>query len=204
MNAFDVRIHAIRRRPDRRRPFEVRWHAAGRPRSRSFITRGLADSYRAELIRAARKGLDFNSGIGEPASWATRAPATISWLDHAAAYAAMKWPLAAACTRAGIADALATITPALLTPGRDRPPAAMLRAALYRHAFNPSRAGTDPGPAATAVLAWARHHCLPLAALAGPQVTRRALDALTLRLDGTWAAATTITRKRAVFRGCLS
>lgn len=60
MDAFDVRIHAIRRRPDRRRPFEVRWHAAGRARSRSFITRGLADSYRAELIRAARKGLDFS------------------------------------------------------------------------------------------------------------------------------------------------
>ena len=71
MNAFDVRIHAIRRRPDRRRPFEVRWHAAGRAWSRSFITRGLADSYRAELIRAARKGLDFNPGTGEPASWAT-------------------------------------------------------------------------------------------------------------------------------------
>jgi hypothetical protein len=67
MSAFDVRIHAIRRRPGRRRPFEVRWHAAGRPLSRSFITRGLADSYRAELIRAARKGLDFtprNRGTG--------------------------------------------------------------------------------------------------------------------------------------------
>jgi len=38
MNAFDVRVHAIRRRTDRRRPFEVRWHAAGRARSRSFIT----------------------------------------------------------------------------------------------------------------------------------------------------------------------
>ncbi len=117
---------------------------AGRPWSRSFITRGLADSYRAELIRAARKGLDFNPGTGEPASWATRAPATISWLEHAAAYAAMKWPLAAAHTRAGIADALATITPALLTPGRGGPPAAVLRAALYRQAFNPARAGTDP------------------------------------------------------------
>jgi hypothetical protein len=46
MNRFDVRIHAIRRRRDRRRPFEVRWHAAGRDRSRSFLTRGLADSYR--------------------------------------------------------------------------------------------------------------------------------------------------------------
>ena len=145
MSAFDVRIHAIRRRPDRRRPFEVRWHAGGRARSRSFITRGLADSYRAELIRAARQGLDFSARTGEPASWATRLPATISWLDHAAAYAAMKWPLAAAHTRAGIADALATVTPALLTPGRDRPPAAILRGALYGHAFNPARAGTDPG-----------------------------------------------------------
>ena len=67
----------------------------------------------------------------------------------------MKWPLAAACTRAGIADALATITPALLRPGRGGPPAAVLRAALYGHAINPSRAGTDPGPPATAALGWA-------------------------------------------------
>ena len=203
MSAFDVRIHAIRRRPDRRRPFEVRWHAAGRARSRSFITRGLADSYRAELIRAARKGLDFSPGTGEPASWAAPEAATISWLEHAAAYAAMKWPLAAAHSRAGIADALATITPALLTPGWGGPPAAVLRAALYGHAFNPSRAGTDPGPPATAALAWASDHCLPLTALADPQVTRRALEALALRLDGTRAAAATITRKRAVFHGCL-
>ena len=50
---------------------------------------------------------------------------------------------------------------------------------------NPARAGTDPGPTAAAALAWARHHCLPLAALADPAVTRRALDALALRLDGT-------------------
>ena len=85
MSAFDVRLHAIRRRPDRRRPFEVRWHAGGRARSRSFITRGLADSYRAELIRAARKGLDFSPEPGNPrpgtrpnqtpsADWSTRQP----------------------------------------------------------------------------------------------------------------------------------
>ena len=35
-------------------------------------------------------------------------------------------------------------------------------------------------------------------------MTWRALEALALRLDGTRAAATTITRKRAVFHGCLS
>jgi hypothetical protein len=139
INAFDVRIHAIRRRPDRCRPFEVRWHAAGRARSRSFITRGLADGYRAELIRAARKGLDFSPGTGEPASWGTRAPATISWLDHEAAYAAMKWPLAAACTRAGIADALATITPG---PHHARPG----QAASSGTAYSSLRARLQPCP----------------------------------------------------------
>ena len=55
MSSFDVRMFAIRRRPGRR-VFEVRWRVAGGDKSRSFITRALADIYRAELIRAARRG----------------------------------------------------------------------------------------------------------------------------------------------------
>lgn len=70
MNAFNVRTYAIRRRKNRRRPFEVRWQPRGRSRSRSFLTRGLADSYRAELVRAARKGLEFDPAAGEPLLWA--------------------------------------------------------------------------------------------------------------------------------------
>ena len=93
---------------------------------------------------------------------------------------------------------------AVLTPGRGGPPAAVLRAARYGHAFNPARASGDPGPPAAAALAWARRHCLPLTALADPAVTRRALEALALRLDGSRAAAATITRKRAGFHNCLS
>lgn len=93
MNGFDVRIHAMRRRSDRpRRPFEVRWHAAGRARSRSFATRALADSYRAELVRAARQGLEFSPGTGEPALWATQKLPGATWLEHAVSYAAVKWP----------------------------------------------------------------------------------------------------------------
>jgi hypothetical protein len=42
MTGFDVSIYTLRRRP-----FQVRWRAAGRVRSRSFLTRALADSYRA-------------------------------------------------------------------------------------------------------------------------------------------------------------
>ena len=79
MNGFDVSVHAIRRRPGRRKPFEVRWRAAGRSRSKSFITRKLADSYRAELVRAARMGLDFDPLTGEPTAWNLPEPAIITW-----------------------------------------------------------------------------------------------------------------------------
>ena len=72
MSKFDVSVCAIRRRRDRRRPFEVRWRAAARTRSRSFLTRALAESYRAELIRAARLGLEFDPATGEPVLWPAR------------------------------------------------------------------------------------------------------------------------------------
>src|SRR6266581_2578487 len=95
VSSFDVRVFAIRRRPGRR-VFEVRWRVAGGDKSRSFITRALADSYRAELIRAARRGLEFDPATGEPQAWAAPAPATVTWYQHAVAYAAMKWPHLAA------------------------------------------------------------------------------------------------------------
>ncbi len=55
MSSLDIRVFAIRRRPGRE-TFEVRWRVAARDKSRSLITRALADSYRAELIHAARRG----------------------------------------------------------------------------------------------------------------------------------------------------
>jgi hypothetical protein len=155
VNGFDVGIYAIRRRPGRRRPFEVRWRAAGRVRSRSFLTRALADSYRAELVRAARTGLDFDPATGEPAIWRQPEPVTVTWYEHAVSYAAARWPELAAHSRSSLADALATITPALSQPdARKRPDPRLLRTVLYRHAFNPSRpapAGTGPA----AILDWA-------------------------------------------------
>jgi hypothetical protein len=55
----DVRAFAIRRRLGRR-VFEVRWRVASHDKSRSFITRALAGSYHAELVRAARRGQEFS------------------------------------------------------------------------------------------------------------------------------------------------
>ncbi len=123
MNKFDVSVYAIRRRAARRRPFEVRWQAAGRARSKSFITRALADSYRAELIRAARQGLEFDPATGEPVLRAGPEPVTVTWYQHAAAYAAMKWPALAAHSRASLAE----------RPAAQGQPGAVFRHGQRRH-----------------------------------------------------------------------
>jgi len=203
VNRFDVSVYAIRRRAGRRRPFEVRWQAAGRSRSKSFITRRLADSYRAELVRAARTGLDFDPLTGEPAAWNLPEPATVTWYQEATAYAVMKWPSLAAHSRASVAEALATVTPALTRPDApDRPEPRELRTALYQHAFNPARPA-GPGSPAAQILGWAQQASLPVGCLSEPAVLRAALEALTFRLDGSRAAANTIIRKRAVLHGAL-
>jgi hypothetical protein len=90
VNGFDVSVHAIRRRAGRRKPFEVRWRAAGRSRSKSFTTRKLADSYRAELVRADRMGLEFDPLTGEPAEWHMPEAVVVTWYEEATAYTGMK------------------------------------------------------------------------------------------------------------------
>ena len=74
--------------------------------------------------------------------------------------------------------------------------------ALYQHAFNPACPAAAGSPAAQ-ILDWAQQASLPVGCLSEPAVLRAALEALTLRLDGTRAAANTITRKRAVLHGAL-
>ena len=204
MNVFDVRFYAIRRRTDRRRPFEVRWHAAGRTRSRSFIARGLADSYRAELVRAARKGLEFDPATGEPVLWAAPAAPDTTWYQHAVTYVDMKWPHLAPHSRASVAEALASVTPELTRPTARRPPIRTLRAALYGHAFNPHRRNATLDRASASALAWLERASLLIQDLHDPRVIRRALDALALRLDGHPAAPNTITRKHAVLHNALA
>jgi len=76
-----VRCKRLRDPAPTRAPQAVRGPlAGGRARqSKSFITRGLADSYRAELVRAARMGLDFDPPTGEPTAWNLPEPAIVTW-----------------------------------------------------------------------------------------------------------------------------
>jgi len=203
VSSFDVRVFAIRRRAGRA-AFEVRWRVAGRDRSRSFMTRALADSFRAELVRAAGKGAGFDPAAGEPAGWAALEPVAVTWYQHAVVYAEMKWRHLAPHSRASLADALATITPLLPRETGRRPPDQTLRAALYGYAFNPQqRRSRAPDPDTASALAWLERASLPVSRLSDPQVIRATLDGLCTQLDGSAAAANTIARKRAAFHGTL-
>jgi hypothetical protein len=146
VSLFDVRIHAIRRRRNRHRPFEVRWHAAGRGRL---------------------------TGRSSPGGWPT---VTVpSWSARpAGAWSSTRSPASPSC-------------------GRRRsqvPP----RGTVTRSATRPATA---------AALSWLERASLPVTRLQDPRVTRQALDALAVRLDGRRAAANTIARKRAVFHNAL-
>lgn len=130
-------------------------------------------------------------------------PEPVTWYQHAVAYTEMKWPHLAPHSRASLADALATVTP-LLTRETDRRPAAgVLRAVLYGHAFHAGRRAGAPGPEEASALAWVQRAWMPVSQLGDPRVIRAALDGLCTRLDGSPAAASTITRKRAIFHGAL-
>jgi hypothetical protein len=139
VNTFDVRIYTIRRRKGRRRVFGVRLAGSrpveviSHPRPGRQLPRGAGPR--------RRQGLEFAQATGEPVLWAVPAPPVTTWLEHAVAYADMKWSHLAPHSRASLADALATVTPALTGPGAGRPPARTLRAALYGHVFNPQRRG---------------------------------------------------------------
>ncbi len=199
MSSYQVRFWAIRKRPERRMSFQLRWVVAGREHSESFLTKALADAFRAELMSAARAGEPFDPVTGLPESRAR----DVSWFEHACGYVEMKWPRAAAKSRKSIAEAMTTVTLALLANRRGRPDDDSLRRALYGWAFSPAHEGADPPAEISAALAWISKASLPVASVRDLTTLRRVLDALSRRIDGTPAAATTLYRKRAVFYNAL-
>jgi integrase len=161
VSSYEFRMWGIRKR-DRQKPYQVRWLVAGRSHAETFVTRALAESFRAELMAAARAGKAFDEVTGLPESRARDVP----WFDHAVSYVDTKWPRAAAKSRKSIAEALTTVTMALLLPRRGRPDDALIRRALFGWAFNTGRrtAGKPPAEVAEA-LAWVSDASRPVSSL---------------------------------------
>ncbi|MDG4790019.1 integrase [Micromonospora sp. WMMD1102] len=206
--SHSVRIWDLRPNSGKRRTtYTVRWVVAGKENQRTFASRNLAHAFRAKLLNYIQRGAAFDKATGLPAPMlreAQRRP----WYQHACQYTDMKWPSAAPKSRTGIAESLATVTPALLATDRGRPPAEDIRRALYGWAFIPPRRKSGQPPAdLVSTLRWLERNTIALTDLEdrtrGPELVRRALDTLAVRLDGQAASAKTIARKRAILYNAL-
>ncbi|MGW2097901.1 tyrosine-type recombinase/integrase [Streptomyces olivaceoviridis] len=105
---------------------------------------------------------------------------------------------ASAKQRDSMTDALATVVPALVKPGRGRPGPEVLRRALRSYVLPVPRRERERPEEIAAAVKWVEKASLPVAEL--QEITRAhdLIDALGRRLDGKPAATQTYRRRRAV------
>ncbi|MBB3728135.1 tyrosine-type recombinase/integrase [Nonomuraea dietziae] len=197
MLTHDVVIWSIRNRKGRAKPYQLRWKVGTEPKSKAFLTKALADNFRADLLKAAKAGELFDTETGLPASMvaADAEEIPMSWYEFAAKYTAMRWPGAAAKTRESIVDSLAVTTFAMLDGEALNLPRKDIRAAM-QWALIPREDGAAVPTALASTVRILRKATLPLADMADPIVARRVSDALGLTLDRRPAASDTVARRR--------
>jgi integrase len=201
--SYDLSFWAIEKR-DRPKPYRVRWSVAGRrpPFSRSFLTSELAESFKADLKAAARRGESFDEATGLPDS-VLRRDRDITWYQHAQEYAAARWIRSAGNTRKSIIESLICVTQVLTRELRGRPDSGTLRGAL-RKDLNQGRGKSYLSAEESRAIAWVKRASLPVSVLNDDDVVIEVLDALASRLDGTAAAPEYYARRFRAIRACLS
>lgn len=151
-----------------------------------FKIRAQAESFRAELIAAQRRGEAFDLNTGRPISHTGPAD-DMGWYDSTRAYVDMKWPTSAATARQTIAEALIRVAPVFLPTGRSGAPSAKeIRSALRQYGYNHAARNceADVPPDVQAVLKWCSRHSAPVRTAGEPDVLRNLQTAVTRRLDG--------------------
>jgi integrase len=186
--------------------YTVRWKVEKKPWREPFRISAQAESFRSDLMAAARKGEAFSQATGLPAAWKRREIA-LSWYDFTLAYSAMKWPYASPNHRRGIAEALTDATEAMFSTDASAPPREKIRQVLRSWAFSSRiRDSAEPPEDMRDVVQWLARNTVPLAELAtdnGPVLVRGILDRISKTKDGTQAAANTANRKRVILNNAM-
>lgn len=182
--------------------YTVRWTVGGREKSQTFERSTQAKNFLSDLRQAAKNGEEFDVESGLPLSMLpskTAEKPVRTWLEFSRAYIDMKWQGAAPNSRDGLTETIATVSPALVREDAPEPPEAeLLRRALRAYYLAPQdREKRRPVEIAEA-LSWLEKASLDMPEVAKPANVRAALNALSRRLDGKPAAASTVARKRAV------
>ncbi|MET8864119.1 tyrosine-type recombinase/integrase [Nonomuraea sp. NPDC004580] len=197
---YDVKLGQVQQRAN---AFIARWRVAGKGKSKSFRTRGLANAFLSDLRQAMKAGEEFDVATGLPVSMVEAEPEGPSFLEFGQAYVLRRWNSSAARTRETDAYALLTLIPALVEDAPRRPAAEALREVLRIHALLPEGRRVVLNPSQAVALRWLEGASLPLTALGEADVLRTALDAISVTFAGTPAGANTVRRKRAVLHHLL-
>jgi hypothetical protein len=141
VTSYDVRFYAIEARKGRTTGHRVRWAVAGKRFGETFAGKGLAESYRATLITAARHGEAFSTDTGLPESL-ERQQHDVSLYAHCLEFTGMAWPMVSAESRSSIVESLICAIPVVVTPNGAAPPDLdVLRAALRKTLNQGANAG---------------------------------------------------------------
>ncbi|MFJ7274696.1 tyrosine-type recombinase/integrase [Kitasatospora sp. NPDC098663] len=204
--SYKVTFWDHRHRPDRRKPWMVRWTVNSREFSESYLTKTQADGRKAELLVAAASHQPFDTETGLPLAELRKRQEeqnSVTWYQHGRNYVEARWDGAPAKTRTTWADALASVTFELVNSKTGMPDKLLVRRALYGWAFNVNRWADEPPADVAKSLAWVARNSVDVSELADPKMVRRLLAALSVKLDGTKAAASTTLRKRRILNHIL-
>ncbi|MFI0736822.1 tyrosine-type recombinase/integrase [Streptomyces sp. NPDC021100] len=212
---FDVSLWRISKTGRKSRPWRVRWVVAGQVFGDTFTTYPLAESRRNELWQAMnRRGEAFEIESGLPESEVRAAAEAMeaakievrldpTWWQFSREFMKRRWRTAAAKTREGFADSLASAALGMMGEGPDAPDLLAVRRAV-RWAVVPAHEGEEPPPDLENACAWLACNSLPLSALRKPGVAEDVHYRLTYRLDGKLAARETYKRRRRCFNAAIA
>ncbi|MDR8409786.1 tyrosine-type recombinase/integrase [Nonomuraea sp. 3-1Str] len=201
---YYVQIGQVQQRSNRgTTAYIARWRVAGKDRSKTFRTKGLANAFMSDLRQAAKAGEEFDTATGLPVSMLAPEASGPSFLEFVQAYVLRRWNTSAARTRETDAYALLTLIPALVADAPRRPTADELREVLKTHVLLPKERRVELTTPQAAALSWLERASLPLSALGEAHVLRTALDAISVTFAGAPAAANTVRRKRAILHHLL-
>ncbi|MCX5153035.1 hypothetical protein OG914_03250 [Streptomyces sp. NBC_00291] len=167
----------------RKTTYTVRWELDGKEWRQPFVTAALAESFRAELVVATRRGEAFSTATSRPLSHQTGADNT-NWYAFAVTFADALWGRTSANNRKVVAKTLMTVTVALL---RSPIPAHMapvgVRTALREYGFNTKKRHQAP-PETLMILKWVARNTMSMAAWEDPARVESVIQAISRKLDG--------------------
>jgi integrase len=203
MKSHNVRFWEIRPNKTAKIPtYTVRWTVGGREKSATRAKKAQAERFRSQLMQAADRGEAFDVDTGLPDSLA-REQSAVTWYEHACAFANARWPTTAGKGRVSLVEGLMAVTPVLVTSKRGAPDPKVLREAMRKWAFIPSRRDAVNPPEIEAALRWLARASVPMFALQEASFVGQALEACGRKLDGSAAAPEYYRRRRRTFYAAL-